>query len=162
MCRSCFYEIIKFGANTFGIRNRMGMKVRKKYSIFFGVFILNAMIIYAQPEEILLEHKPLNDTRERPPVMFPHEKHMDSYACLDCHHRYKNGENILDEAELEDGNPAAQCMGCHDFETNCELQRIFHNQCLACHVQKGNERKGPRQCNGCHVPQKKGKIIHLK
>lgn len=141
-------------------------EIRKTHFVLILVafFIFRAMAIYAQPEEILLEHQPEVDSRERPPVLFPHEKHMDIYGCLDCHHAYDKGENVLDEGDLEDGSPAAQCVTCHDFKNNCSIQRLFHKQCLGCHVKKGktNEKKGPRQCNGCHVPLGKSKILHFK
>ncbi len=138
-------------------------KIKKQYLVLVLILacIFRTAFLYAQPEEILLKHDSLDGERDRPPVLFPHELHMDNYECLDCHHKYEKGENVLDEAELEDGNPSAQCITCHEFKTNCCLQKVFHKQCMGCHVEKRKpgEKKGPRKCNGCHTPQRNQKLF---
>ncbi|MBW1898994.1 MAG: cytochrome c3 family protein [Deltaproteobacteria bacterium] len=113
-------------------------------------------MIFAQPEEIILNHTENSKEKRRPSVIFPHELHMESYECLDCHHKYENGENVLDEDELEEDNPAAKCSGCHDLENKCDLQKTFHRQCLNCHVNNKipGEKPGPRMCIGCHEENK--------
>jgi c(7)-type cytochrome triheme protein len=50
----------------------------------------------------------------RGPVLFDHEFHMYDFDCLDCHHDMENGENVLDEVDLVEGNPDILCASCHD------------------------------------------------
>ena len=57
---------------------------------------------------------PAFQTRERPPVPFPHGRHMEEgLSCKDCHHRYEQGKNVLDESDLEPGKPGIRCQECH-------------------------------------------------
>ena len=106
----------------------------------------------AQPDEILLNHSKVFGHSRQNPVRFPHEKHMNDFDCLDCHHRYENKKNVLDKAELEPGSPAASCTTCHNPESNCKLQTVFHKSCLGCHIQlrKKGRKSGPRLCIDCH------------
>jgi c(7)-type cytochrome triheme protein len=122
----------------------------------------------AQPESILLDNHSVFTSRERPPVVFPHMDHINSgIECQTCHHRFKGGKNILDEAELEEGAPGIQCSSCHkekpgfrfapDLDpTTLNLQQAFHRQCIGCHRQLKQEGKksGPVTCGQCH-PWKK-------
>jgi len=94
--------------------------------------------------------------RQRPSVNFldeMHDTHMESYECLDCHHRYENGENVLDESELEEGNQDIQCAACHHSEAETGLRAAFHTQCIGCH-EKLNCQEGsslPILCGECHI-----------
>lgn len=94
--------------------------------------------------------------RQRPPVNFleeMHDTHMENYDCLDCHHRYENGENVLDEFELEEGNRDIQCSACHHSKAETGLRKAFHTQCIGCH-EKSNDQEGgslPILCGECHV-----------
>lgn len=92
-------------------------------------------------------------------VVFPHEEHMDMLECLDCHHDYQNGENVLDEDDLEEGNPDIQCASCHSPKLNCfssssklSLRHAFHQQCVGCHrkARLNREVSGPEFCGECH------------
>jgi c(7)-type cytochrome triheme protein len=105
----------------------------------------------AQEEEIELSMAPPQEA-QRPPVIFPHEVHMGLYDCLECHHDYQNGENVLDEDSLEEGNPAIQCANCHNGKTSPDLQEAFHRQCIGCHidVRKSGQPSGPEMCGDCH------------
>jgi len=107
----------------------------------------------AQPDDIVLNHENAFKTKRRSVVNFPHGRHMENYGCLDCHHRYEDGENVLDEDELEEGNPAAVCSTCHGLKTDCDLHKAFHCLCLDCHAKesKAGVATGPRQCKGCHT-----------
>lgn len=111
--------------------------------------------LMAQPDEILLNHVKQFIQKRRPPVPFPHGVHMERFECLACHHKYENGKNVLDEDELEEGNPAATCTACHNIKSGCNLQKVFHRQCLECHVNKRppGEKYGPRMCIGCHLQE---------
>lgn len=115
-------------------------------------FFPTGSIVHAQPEEIVLNHIKDFKIKRRPPVTFPHEFHMERFECLDCHHRYENGKNVLDEDELAEGSPAARCSTCHSLKDKCDLQKAFHRQCLGCHVNQKTpgEPTGPRMCVGCH------------
>ena len=126
--------------------------IRNRLSILLLTFLFSSTPLFAQPEEIIINHSKSFANKRQPPVTFPHELHMEKYECLDCHHRYENGKNVLDEDELEEGSPAAQCAGCHNLKIACDLQKAFHRQCLYCHVnnRKPGETFGPRMCVGCH------------
>ncbi|MBU0990880.1 MAG: cytochrome c family protein [Proteobacteria bacterium] len=102
--------------------------------------------LHAQPEEI-----EFCKDKERGPVMFPHESHMGDHECLDCHHDIQNGENVLDEGNLEEGNPSAKCSTCHNTESKIETREAFHRQCMGCH---DNSKKGPNLCGECHTLEK--------
>ena len=117
--------------------------------------LVQADLLRAQPEEILLNHNEKSGYSHRNPVRFPHEEHMNDFDCLDCHHRYENKKNVLDPSELEEGNPTAKCTTCHKPESCCQLQSVFHSMCMGCHIrlQKSGRKSGPRLCNDCH-PQK--------
>jgi len=130
---------------------------------------------FAQPENILLNHDiscfqgNATGTKERSPVMFTHETHMEELECLDCHHLYKNGENVLDESDLEEGNPNINCCSCHNSTTKINLENAFHSSCIPCHNENSKKfwipRKGiqwkafittsdqqaPTLCGECHV-----------
>jgi c(7)-type cytochrome triheme protein len=119
--------------------------------LWMALFFPGSMIC-AQPEEIILNHTEDFKEKRRPSVIFPHELHIERLECLDCHHKYENGKNVLDEDELEEGNPVAKCSGCHNLKNKCDLQKAFHRQCLNCHAnnKKPGEKTGPRMCIGCH------------
>jgi c(7)-type cytochrome triheme protein len=116
-----------------------------------GLFL--TVTLYAQPEEIWLDHPEGYKTKQRPEVWFPHETHMESFECLDCHHRYEDSENVLEEDELEEGEEAATCTACHDSKTKINLMQAFHRQCIDCHNQSLADEaiSGPRRCGECHI-----------
>jgi c(7)-type cytochrome triheme protein len=140
------------------------MKYKISTRICFTICLLTILfsgtLLFAQPEEIIINHSKSFKNNRQAPVTFPHGLHMEKFECLDCHHRYENNKNVLDEAELEEGNPAAQCSGCHNLKRTCDLQKTFHRQCLHCHVnnRKPGEKSGPRMCIGCH--EKSGSSLH--
>ena len=112
----------------------------------------------AQPDHILLNHPEVFKKRERPPVGFPHDRHMGGdLSCMDCHHKVENGKNVLDESTLQAGNKGIRCSACHDTKQGIDLQRAFHHQCLSCHKRREGEKKttGPRFCGGCHLWKQK-------
>ena len=119
-------------------------------TVFIGFSILSA------------KTDPNNDSgyRQRPPVMFIekyHDQHMENQDCLDCHHKYENGENILDEGDLEDGSSEIYCASCHNNKKS-DLQEAFHGQCMGCHdrLSAENMQTGPSLCGECHVSTKTG------
>lgn len=124
--------------------------------LFLGTVLVAVMIstLSAQPEEIILNNAKVYEKKQRPAVTFPHEVHMaGDLSCTDCHHQYSNGENVLDENELEEGNPDIRCATCHDRETRINIRQAFHRQCVGCHArtQKEGKTSGPRLCGECHI-----------
>jgi c(7)-type cytochrome triheme protein len=131
--------------------------------------LLWAVNLDAQPEDILLDDQSVFTDRSRPPVAFPHIQHIDAeIECSDCHHRFKGGENIVDEAELEEDAEGIKCSSCHKNETGFRfkpdldptkrnLQQAYHRMCTGCHrqVSKDKKQSGPVTCGECH-PKKKG------
>jgi c(7)-type cytochrome triheme protein len=131
--------------------------------------LLWAVNLEAQPEEILLNDQSVFTDRSRPPVAFPHMQHIDAdIECSDCHHRFKGGENIVDEAELEEGAEGIKCSACHKNETGFRfkpdldptkrtLRQAYHRLCTGCHRQLSKDKKqsAPVTCGACH-PKKKG------
>ncbi|MBA3019353.1 MAG: cytochrome c family protein [Proteobacteria bacterium] len=104
---------------------------------------------FAQDDIKQLQHD-IFVNRERPAAVFPHTLHSDALGidCLECHHIYKNGENVWDESELSD------CTGCHSLKADgkkMSAMRAFHTNCKNCHLK---ENKGPVTCGECH-PKKK-------
>lgn len=122
--------------------------------LLVGVFLTAPFIADAQEGMITLNTDEIED-KQRPPVAFPHELHMGLYECLDCHHNFEGGENILDEDELYEGNEEIACSACHGPGDNPDLQQSFHYQCMGCHIQvrKSGQASGPELCGACHIPQ---------
>ena len=119
-----------------------------------ALIISNGSPIQAQPDKIVLDHSKDFGKKERSPVPFAHNRHIESgLSCKDCHHVYENGKNVLDESKLEEGNQGVRCSACHLSKTRIDLQQAFHNQCMGCHKQFLKEKKktGPRFCGECHL-----------
>ena len=112
---------------------------------------------YGQEEELILNNPGAYPKKQRAAVTFPHELHMGEYDCLTCHHKYQDGENILDEDELEEGNPAIRCATCHNSAARTGLRDAFHRQCIGCHrkLRIAGETTGPELCGECHINSRK-------
>lgn len=105
-------------------------------------------------------------SKQRPPVLFPHEMHFDvADDCLSCHHDIEDGENVLDEGLLSETEPdeimtlnsmnrdelgPVACLSCHGDDGKAEMDPmdVFHDQCITCH--ETND-AGPVMCGECHV-----------
>ena len=94
------------------------------------------------------------DFTMKPAVTFSHKKHAVDYklACTDCHHIFKNGENVFKE-----GDPAQKCLDCHDPTESkgnvMKLMLAFHKNCMDCHkeLEKVGKNAGPTEkCDDCH------------
>jgi len=131
------------------------MMKRYRWILFIAFLLLpGANGLLAQPDNLSLNHTEIFKKRARPPVAFPHLRHMEAeISCKDCHHQYENGKNVLDESTLQEGNPEIKCSTCHGARSRIHLQRAFHYQCLSCHKKNERERKktGPRFCGECHL-----------
>ena len=135
-------------------------KIRIYAGLVFTAYFLLATIIpylvsysslYGQDADIYIENPAPNHSKSRAEVYFSHENHMDSYDCLDCHHDYQNGKNLLNEDELEDGE-SASCASCHSKETSIDLKTAYHRQCMGCHrrINKQKADTSPITCQDCH------------
>ena len=119
-------------------------------AILFGGWVTSAL--WAQPDTMMLK-SPFFQARERPPVPFPHSRHMEGGGpCMDCHHRYEGKKNILEEGDLEPGKPGIRCQECHGSKGRVPLREVFHRQCTGCHKksQKEGKKTAPLYCGECH------------
>ena len=117
------------------------------------LFFFSAGALWAQPDTLTLQN-PTPQKSGRPPVPFPHSRHIErGLSCKECHHRYDQGKNVLDEGELEEGKPGIRCQECHGPKVRPDLQTAFHKQCLDCHqtYKKEGKKTGPLFCGECHV-----------
>jgi DNA-directed RNA polymerase subunit RPC12/RpoP len=130
--------------------------------VIVAIGFLSAMIIlilplphiaglYAQEAEIYIEDASVDKTNGRSAVYFPHERHMELLDCLDCHHDYQKGENVLEEEDLEEDG-LSRCTNCHTNKASIELKKAYHRQCMNCHrtINKNEERNLPITCKDCH------------
>jgi hypothetical protein len=119
-----------------------------------ALLILTGSPLRAQPDKIVLDNSKVLGGKTRPAVTFPHNRHAEAgLSCKDCHHIYENGENVLDESKLEEGNQGIRCSACHSPKLRLNLEKAFHNQCMGCHAKylKKNKKTGPQYCGECHV-----------
>jgi hypothetical protein len=129
----------------------MSKKNMALYIAFVGLASLVIFgVAYAQDDTIWLEHD-IFVGRERPGVTFPHALHADELGldCLECHHIYKNGENIWDDSEETD------CTACHGLKAEgkkMSADKALHTNCKGCHTREG---KGYVTCGECHPWKKK-------
>jgi len=125
--------------------------------VMLGLMLSGAGLILpgatsAQQDEMVLSAGGTNG--QRASVVFDHNLHMGLYACLDCHHDFQNGANVLDESALEEDNPDLQCGACHHADASLDRQKAFHRLCMGCHIQvrKAGGARGPEMCGNCHRP----------
>jgi len=148
------------------------LKRWRKWSARLGLataLLLLAVGGHSQPDDIRLDQVEAFGQRQRPPVLFPHLQHLDAgIECTACHHRYQGGNNIVDEAELEEGAPGIRCASCHGLTTGKRLspeldlpernlRQAYHALCIPCHRQvrrRGEQAAGPVTCGGCHPRQR--------
>jgi len=117
----------------------------------FNFCLVGDSHLYAQDAEINIENTESYRNKSRPAVFFSHETHMESYECLDCHHDYKDGKNILNEDDLdEDGSVG--CAQCHAKDAPIKLKTAYHRQCMGCHrrINKQEAAILPITCEDCH------------
>lgn len=130
--------------------------IKKVGLILLPVFLILACVIYVSGLYAYSETIELGGEKTRGPVAFQHELHMNSLECLDCHHDMKDGENVLDEAALEEDNPDILCASCHNADSKIDKREAFHKMCMGCHnkVRLTKEATGPTLCGECHILKK--------
>lgn len=118
--------------------------------ILIGIWPLP--LILSQSDDITIDNNNAERKKSRSGVEFPHAIHMDVYDCLDCHHDYQNGENVLDEDDLDEDGSAA-CSTCHTPSASIDLKTAYHRQCMTCHrdVNRQPENDLPITCKDCHL-----------
>ena len=101
-----------------------------------GLILWSGLLaLSAQTPVLQIDNREIYGTRQRPPVRFTHLQHMmRGTACLQCHHDYREGRNVLQEKDLTAGNPALRCPRCHG-KTNGPGRRYaggeaYQLQCL--------------------------------
>ena len=125
--------------------------LRLLFIAFTSLMFLTIGLLTAEemPEEI----KIYNEGYKRKvykPVLFTHLVHSEDYGieCSNCHHTYKDGENVWEE-----GDPVQKCIACHSptkkqGEKVHRLVFAYHFNCKNCH--RENE-SGPTECKDCHT-----------
>jgi hypothetical protein len=131
------------------------MLMRNRIILFFLLF---SAAVYASAGRDTLRISGMSAFKElsRGEVLFPHKRHYGyGIGCLQCHHRYEKGENVLSVNELKPGSPAVSCVTCHT--TGRDLQRAYHRFCITCHNEFKNNKagSGPVMCGLCHSKKEK-------
>ena len=111
------------------------------------------------PDDIMISNEGYK-TDKKGPVKLSHKKHFDKkenggygIGCLECHHKYENGKNVL-----KMGDPIEKCSKCHDPKKKqgktLKLNVAYHKNCKNCHKainEKDPSKKAPfKKCNDCH------------
>ena len=113
----------------------------------------SAIHLYAQPDEIWFDNPSVFGSNQRSAVFFNHDVHMETHECLECHHDYHNGRNVLDESDLEEDGRNT-CINCHTDDATINLKNAFHRQCILCHRRHNKENEMPVSlpvtCAACH------------
>lgn len=138
------------------MRLRRRLQLRMMPVALLVLVLAGLTLAHADMEEVVFSFSTATD-QQWEPEPFPHELHMDEIECLSCHHEYKDGENVLDEDTLEEGNPEIKCGFCHNDKSRIDLQSALHRQCAGCH--NGAKSDGasayPEMCSSCHPSKKK-------
>ncbi len=135
------------------------------YQITIAAVLMSMLVlvphIQAQMSEILIDNEEVYEDQKKSPVLFDHDLHMGVAGCMDCHHQYRDGENILEHQDLREGAEGVACRDCHaepgtrfregHDPTQKDLEEAYHSQCITCHRDMASdEATGPRTCMGCH------------
>ena len=118
---------------------------------FLCVIVLAGLVIAAEqkmPDKIQFNNEDVYGKMKKGPVPFDHAKHSGELkiACAECHHVYKDGENVWKQ-----GDEVHKCSECHKAKKEGDapkLMNAFHKNCKDCHKQ---EKKGLyKKCDDCH------------
>ncbi len=136
------------------------------YAVGIGVIIAVVVLVV-----LAKTGSSANTPLQRSTVSFPHDSHMD-FDCMQCHHDYEDGENVLDEDVLNETEPEdtidlsmaedpgdnpVKCISCHnDTSDKSEINGMdaYHRQCIGCHK---TENIGPTLCGECHISNSEAK-----
>ncbi len=129
------------------------------------IYLFSCMLFFAGSENTLnreagiitINNSAYYVNKQRPSVAFPHERHIIAgMDCLLCHHKYKNGKNIISSNMLKPENKSISCSFCHGSLgfARLPLQEAYHGLCLGCHGQNVSTKKGPILCGHCHIKKR--------
>jgi hypothetical protein len=130
-------------------------------ALLVTVLMLAPHFIGAQMPAFPIDNTDVYTNKNKPSVLFDHDLHTTVAECMDCHHQYKNGQNVLEHYDLFEGAPGVMCRDCHalpgtrfqdDYDPSIKrLEQAYHSQCITCHRETvGQDAAGPRTCMGCH------------
>ncbi len=98
------------------------------------ILSLAATDLKAQQDHIWLNHPKVFMKRERPPINFPHNRHVEGgLSCKDCHHQYKNGENVLDESTLQGRESGDSNVLLVSPDPESIFRKAIHYNIMSCH-----------------------------
>lgn len=123
--------------------------MRNAALVLIVLMSLGVMLVSAQSQQsgAYLDTAAFENPR-RGPVPFDHDAHNEAAGledCTECHHRFDEGGNRLEESSED-----LACADCHDaadVDRQPGLMKAFHLNCKGCHLEK---RKGPVTCGQCH------------
>ncbi len=123
---------------------------------FLGLtFIFTGILTATEPpDDLMIENQGYKSDRKGP-IEFTHLNHSMDYevACKECHHEYKDGENVWQE-----GDPVKKCVECHNPIKNeaktKKLSIAFHKNCKGCHLallkEEISDSAPYKKCTDCH------------
>jgi len=109
---------------------------------------------WTQEESYILRHENIFGKLQRPPVIFPHEKHMEimeQKGCGVCHHLYNEYKRALYYEQGEE-RACTDCHGIHREGSAPSLMHAYHGSCMRCHriMVKTRRASAPTTCGECH------------
>ena len=119
---------------------------------FFSLMFVVIVACYATPAlsvEVSIgpDEMVMKTPAGKKPATFPHRKHQEIMACMQCHHVKKGIMTIR------------KCSICHNEKMENTavntIKKAAHKQCRGCHKTKKKEhqkgtRYAPLKCSGCH------------
>ncbi len=118
--------------------------------IIILIVIFSVTLFASDIPDIINLYSNKKSQMQRKPIIFNHGKHMKgNMGCLDCHHDYKNGQQIMTGQRLRKMDNV-RCTFCH--EKGKDLTDRYHKLCQSCHreYKNYNMKTGPLECGLCH------------
>jgi hypothetical protein len=133
---------------------------RKTWGLLLGIIGWLILFLYvgggvaAQEDVYEVGHEDVFGKLERPPVVFPHGRHMDALeqeGCGFCHHVFDEDAGALVPVD----DPVTGCTECHGAKKEDDkpaLRQAFHGSCTVCHrdAKKTGQASPPVTCGECH------------
>ena len=110
--------------------------------------------VAAQEETYDLGHEDVFGKLQRPPVAFPHDRHMDALeqeGCGVCHHVFDEDAGGLVPVDDPDIG-CTECHGAKKEDNKPGLRQAFHGSCTVCHrkMNRSGQASPPVTCGECH------------
>lgn len=137
------------------------METRKNITgiIAIGIGLALGIGMAQANDPIKAPEEPITITGKKP-VKFNHTTHLEmGVTCAECHHDEQHNPRTAEIIAALTDSTVLQCSNCHtsDF-VNPELRKrktIFHANCKTCHKEGYKGKKGPTDCNQCHIKKKR-------